>query len=617
MGLMTSFTVGVSGLKASQTGVNTTAHNLTNVSTEGYSRQEVLSMDFVYNKVGYTHINTLQIGLGSEVGLVRQHRDYFLDKAYRLETGRKEFYNIQSDIVGEIESLFGELEGVQFQDTLSDVWEAVEELAKEPDSIVKRTALIETADTLLSRAQDIGQQLKEYQVNLNTQIKDMVKRVNEIGHAIHEMNSLIIKHEVGSEQANDYRDRRNVLLDELATYAKISYHEDHEGRVTVNLEGTQFVSMDYVYEMETEYMSESTRLLNVVWKEGNPVFDLNTRTSSDQDTDVGKLKGLLIARGSKVANYTDIPNEKDEKYYTADGKFNSALYSKDVLEYNNTIDPSIIMSTQSGFDRLINGIVTAINDALNPNASVDKVMSDLGYIADMNAEVTYVVNTTVGGRVHVNTKTVKLSEIRIWDEYNAAIGMDDEATPRQELFSRQGMERYSEATITVTDVDGNTVQKKIWIYNEEDASDPYSQYTIEQLVMNDEVKQDPSKLPITGNNYQGLSGAYDKATCERLLGVWNTEFATLNPNILTSSTFTDYYTVFIGHIATVGNECLEKTENQEGLVATINDRRQSVSGVSSDEELSNLIMYQHAYNANSRYITAIDSMLEHIITKLG
>ena len=645
MSLMTSLSVGVSGLKTSQSSINTTAHNLSNVSTEGYSRQQVLAVDFGYNTIGETHINYKQVGLGTEVGIVKQNRDRFLDKSYRLEIGRQKFYDIQTDAVEEVESLFGEMEGVQFQDSLYDVWSSVQELVKEPDSIVKRTALIETTSTFMLRAQDIYQQLEDYQKNLNTQIEDSVDRINAIGKEILALNKLIAKYEAGPEQANDYRDQRNVLLDELAEYASISVKEDSEGKITVNLEGTQFVTQDYAYEIKTEPVNETTKLLNVVWKNGNDVFNLEQKCTSEKNTDVGKLKGLLIARGNKVADYTDIPDMTSEKYYQTDDEgnrvFQSEIYAEDVLYYNNTVGNSVIMTAQSGFDRLVHGVVTAINDALCPNDSLENALGNLGLSTDETA-VTYSTSRTVGGAVvredvmvseegrtvstYVNDELVEeseldtsftLADLKIWDQYNAAVGMDDNSTPREELFSRQGKERYAETTITVTNQDGTTSEKSIWVYIPEQEDDPYSLYTTDQLVMNEEIIQDPSKIPITGNEYKGNPGAYDADTCDRLVEIWNEEFSALNPNVLTTSTFTSYYEAFIGDIATVGNEYRGMLENQEDLVASINDSRQEVSGVSSDEELTNLIMYQHAYNASSRYITAVDQMLEHLLAKLG
>lgn len=646
MSLMTSLSVGVSGLKASQSGVNTTAHNLSNVSTQGYSRQQNLNVDFAYNTIDYTHINYSQVGMGTNVSVVRQNRDSFLDKSYRLEVGREYFYDVQTEAVAEAENVFGEMEGVAYEETLTDVWSAIEELIKEPDSIVKRTALIETANTFTRRSQDIYNQLEEYQVNLNTQIQDSVDRINQIGKEILELNRKIARYEAGPEKANDYRDSRNMLLDELAEYVRISCKEEPSGAVTVNIEGRQFVTPDYAYELDTERVDDTTIMLNVIWKGDDSVFDLEQKCTSEKNTDVGRLKGLLIARGNKVARYTDIPDQNSSKYYikndSGEQVFLADVYADDVRKYNNTIGASVIMSTMAGFDRLVHGVVTAINDALCPNETIDSALAELGMTTDTDS-ISYSNTRTIGGvtvreeiviteegkqtLTYVNDELVDdggdidtsftLSDVRIWDEYSAGIGMDADNTPREALFNRQYKERYSEAVIQVTDEEGNTYDKTVWVYNEEEEEDPYSLFTIKQLIMNEEIEQDPSKIPLSGNIYKGYFGAYDAESCTRLEEIWDEEFATLNPNVLTASTFTEYYTAFMGDIATKGNEYQGMYKNQEDLVESIDSSRQEVSGVNSDEELTNMIMYQHAYNASSRYITAVDQMLEHLLAKLG
>lgn len=615
-GLMTSFNVGVTGLRGAQTGVNTTSHNLVNVSTEGYSRQRVNYVDRVYNNVGTSYINTLQIGLGTEVNRISQVRDVFYDKAYRLEVGRKNFYEVQSDAVNEIENLMGEMEGVEFQTTLSDLWKAVQELAKEPDSVVKQTSLVNTANTFMLRAQDVYGQLKDYQLNLNQQIKDAVKRVNEIGAEIFEMNKQIVKAESGNEIANDYRDHRNMLLDELSEYASISYHEDVDGRVLVNIEGTMFVSQDFVYQMQT-VKKEENNLLDVTWGEDVPVFNLSQGFSSELDTDVGKIKSLLFARGEGVCTFADIPDEKDEKFYHDDGNGNKVFdpekYAKALTEYNNTTNSSIVASTEAYFDKLVHAVVTAVNDALSPNAKAKDALELLGI--DIYNDL-YDTKITLADGTEIDLAD---ENVLILDEYNAGIGCDDAHTLGAEIFTRQSVDRYQEVEITYKDKDGNDQTRKIYIYNQEDKNDTYSLYTIDQLVINRDVLDNPSILPTAANNYKGDMDGYDVDVCKRLQDLWldNSKMGTLDPNDAVTFNILDYYTGLIGNIATLGKEYTTTAETEASLVNSIDDNRSSVSGVSSDEELTNLIQYQYAYVANSKYITTIDQMLEDLLNKLG
>lgn len=624
-GLMTSFNVGVTGLRAAQTGVNTTSHNLVNVSTEGYSRQRVNYVDRSYNNVGTSHINTLQIGLGTEVNRISQVRDVFYDKAYRLEVGRKNFYEVQSDAVGEIENLMGEMNGVEFQTTLSDLWKAVQELAKEPDSVVKQTSLVNTANTFMLRAQDVYGQLKDYQMNLNQQIKDAVKRVNEIGAEIFEMNKQIVKAESGNEIANDYRDHRNMLLDELSEYASISYHEDIDGRVLVNIEGTMFVSQDFVYQMKTE-KKEENNLLDVTWGEGIPVFNLSQGFSSELDTDVGKIKSLLFARGEGVCTFADIPDEKDvkdDRFYYTDSQtskrvFNPEGYAKTLAEYNNTTNASIVASTEAYFDKLVHAVVTAVNDALSPNKETKEVLASFGSVDKDDISITALkINNTVAPNDLL--EKMEAGNVLILDEYNSGIGCDSAQTLGAEIFSRQSVDRYQEAEVEYKDKAGKTYTKKIYIYNQENKDDTYSLYTIDQLVINRDVLDNPSILPTAANNYKGDMDGYDVDVCKRLQDLWldNDKVGTLDPNDAVTFNILDYYTGLIGNIATLGKEYTTAAETETSLVNSIDDNRSSVSGVSSDEELTNLIQYQYAYVANSKYITTIDQMLADLLNKLG
>lgn len=587
MSLMTSLSIGVSGLRTSQNSLNTTSHNLANVDTKGFVRQQVVQVDSSYISWGVTRISTLQSGLGVDIAAVRQVRDMFLDKSYRKEIGRQGFYETQYEAVQEVESMFGELEGVAFQGSLKDFWTSLQELAKEPDSIVTRATVISTAVNFIERAETISKQLHEYQINLNTQIKNKVNQINDIADNINLLNDKIRRYESnGLENANDLRDERNSLLDELGQLIKITYKENADGVVTVNAEGVPLVTEDRTFKMGTMQISDSSPMLKPIWLYLGDidVFNLDKATMSSNDTDIGSLKGLLVARGSKEANYTDIPIRDN---YPSDATYNSA-----VLNYNNQINASVIMTVQAQFDQLIHGIVTTINDLLSPNVS---------QTIPSGATVTYPDGTTV-------TLTSDL-ELMVLDTANAPVGMDIDKTMGEALFNRKSMERYT--TVEVTYADGTTVTLKV--YNQEDKTDNYSLFTLGEIEINKNILSNYSKIPLSLNTG---SGDYDIKTAEALLSKWQEGFATLSPNTLTKSNFSDYYTALIAELANRGEQLYTISSNQASMVTSIDNQRQAISGVSSDEELTNLIKFQHAYNASARYISVISEMLEHIVTRL-
>lgn len=600
--IMTSMYTGVSGLRTNQTSLNTVSHNLANVNTAGYVRQQIVTSDTIYNSIGSSSVSMLQVGYGTTVQTIRQVRDVFLDKAYRIEVGRQGFYEAQSEATQEVESIFGELEGEAFHDDISDFWTSLQELAKEPDSIVKRSAVVSQASTLIERASGIYDALKEYQANLNSQILDKVNRINEIGQQLKTLNSQIVRYESGMENANDLRDSRNALLDELGELVKISYTEDSTGNVNVSIEGRQFLYDNDLYGLTTIKGEDASELLQVVWDDGmdTPLYDLTKECTSQNNTNVGSLKGVLVARGSTSANYTDIPVRSN---YATD-----ADYTQAVNDYNNNINNSIIMTTQAQFDQLIHGIVTAINDVLCPNTSFDSHLEWLDLKVKTGTDIT--VTDADGNEIDT-------SNILVWDEKNAPVGMDANSTPREELFERKYTERYTEATISYVDQDDNPQTLKVYIYNEENPDDIYSQYTTDQLRVNEEIQKEVSLLPLSGTTNQGLTDAFALDKCQELVNVFNKKFATLSPNELTSYTFADYYTAFVGNIATKGNMYETMASEQEAVATTIDNQRSSLLGVSSEEELTNMIKYQYAYGASSKYINVINEMLETIINSMG
>lgn len=372
---MGSLYIGSSGLQTSQNLLNTTAHNLSNLDTSGYVRQQVLLGTSIYNtiQVNASSVSNQQVGTGVVYSKVRQVRDTFLDQTYRRESGRSAFYDVSYNAISEVENLLGELEDSSFSESLSNLWTAVEELTKNPSSSTIQTLLVQRASQFLSKAQSVYNGLSDYQDNLNDQIKTNITRINEIGDSIKELNDRIREIESGGvESANDLRDTRNSLLDELSSLANISYSDDAFGNVCVKIEGTDFVTTSKCYNIELE-TDASTGFYTPYWPQcatyttdssgekvldisGAKVFNMNQTISSATDTDIGSVKSLMFARGDHRANYTDL---QDTEYY------------------DSTISQSVIMNVQAEFDQLIHGVATALNKALS-----DASDSSTGYMCN-------------------------------------------------------------------------------------------------------------------------------------------------------------------------------------------------------------------------------------------
>lgn len=562
---MGSLYIGASGLQNSQNALNTTANNLANVETTGYVRQQVLFSDRDYNTFDVTAaISKQQAGLGVNIADVVHTRDYFLDKYYRTENGRQAFYEATNDAVQEVITSFQELEGQAFQNGMYDFWTSFQEFAKIPDDTVNQNLVIQKATLFLERSQGIYDNMKSYQNQINLKVSDAVDRINELGRTIQKLNMQIQKVEAGNiETAMTLRDERDNALDELSQYAEVTFEETSNGIVKVKLEGVRFVDEVHVYEMGQK-TDRLTGFITPTWPhlsdeslgQYTEVFDYGVDISSEMDTDIGSLKALVLARGDRVANYTDVAG------LTAD-------------QYNDGAGMSVMLSAQAEFDQLVHGIMTAINDVLSPLTTASFTGAD--------------------GTVYDNVK--------VWDAENGCVGNDGQK-PGRELFVRRGVDRYTEVT-----ADDGTVY---YVYNEEDTTDTSKMYTTYGVSINQDLLTAESNLP-----YLKQNGDVAQAMAEELAAVWEKKGLILNPNDTDPCTFEGYYEKFMDGLATKGNVYSSVAESLSGSVTSIENQRQQVIGVSSDEELTNMIKYQNAYNAASRYINVISEMLEHIITQLG
>ena len=384
MALMANLYVGTSGLQVAQNALNTTAHNMSNIDTDGYTRQQVSQGTRSYSTLSKSNaaVSWEQIGLGVNYNNCKQVRSTFLDASYRLENGRSGFYDVSYSTINEVEDQLQEMNGAEFADTLSNLWTSVQELAKDPTSAVNQSTFVTRCNEFTERAQAVYKGLTSYQSNLNDNVSTLVDQINNYGDQISELNEKIVGIECGGvEHANDLRDTRNQLLDKLGELGNISYEEDIFGNVLVSFEGTQFVATDHVNHMACDTSESSCQYNTPYWEfaaktvtaadgttstdiSGAHVYDLTQTVSTDMNTDVGKLRSTLLARGDHNATYHDIQDDSTGTYY------------------NKNIAQSVIMNNEAEFDQLCNSVYTAINSVLQSSASNPATLAGKGNTTD-------------------------------------------------------------------------------------------------------------------------------------------------------------------------------------------------------------------------------------------
>ncbi|MCI9397879.1 MAG: flagellar hook-associated protein FlgK [Lachnospiraceae bacterium] len=554
MSLMGSLYTGVSGLQTSSNALNTTAHNMSNLDTKGYTRQQVQQGTRNYvTHARYTNKNWIQTGLGVKYTRTRQERDAILDRNYRRESGRQAFYDISAATLEEIEYILGESnEGHEFSEALSGeqgLWAAVQELSNDPTASVNQNLFVTKAYEFITKAQKVYNSLCEYQDNMNNKVKTDVNLINKYAQEIEALNRAIVRVEGGPEHANDLRDRRNYLLDELGKLGNIAYSEDISGYVSVRFEQVDLVKGSLVNEM-CIYQDTQTGFYTPYWKmlakfdkfdaDGNPivseeniegakVFDLTQEISSLYNTDIGSLKSILLARGDHRATHGELDN------INTDGKYEENWYHAHV-------EQSLVMNVQAEFDKLVHIITTKINSVLADGAK---------RATELNPDSTYL--------------------------------RDENGDPYQ-LFK------------LMVDEEGR----------------PETGWTVGNIMINEELRQNPSLLSFRLDEH-----SEDKETMEALKKAFEETIYTLNPNVATPVCFYDYYKSLVSQLANNGAVFRAVQENQDVATDALLYAREQIVGVSSDEELTNMIMYQNAYNASSRYINVISEMLDHLLSTLG
>jgi flagellar hook-associated protein 1 FlgK len=581
-----SLYVGSSGLRTAQNGINTLSNNLANLGTAGYVRQKVIYEDTYYNKFGSAAVSDQQAGLGVGIGDVIHARDIFLDQAYRTQSGRAAFYNAGYDAASEVETQLQEIYGQAFQGAITSLYSAFAEFAKNPSDTVNQNLVIQKCQLFLSRANGVNDGLREYQMTINTKIKNDVTRVNELGKDIVKLNKDIQRIEAGdTDTAMALRDQRDLDLDELSSLANITYREDVDGTVQVRLEGNEFINEVQYNTMSIRYDNTTgfaipywPGLSDVATEKYYDVYDIYN-VDPLQGTDNGEIKSLMLARGEGYGNYTDITGITSE-------------------QYDSKISNSIVMNSQAELDKLVNTIVSKVNDLLCPNVKLGTSVKSGNTSIDLTAAGTKIYDET-GKQVTLSADTLVL------DSANCAVGADGKLPP-QELFTRVGTDRYKKYTVT----DGTNSQD-LYIYQEEDSHDLSKSYTLKSLSVNYDLTENPQHIPNLTQN-----GSVDYTMGQAIYNLWEVSDYTLNPSDNTPTTLTGFYTKFIGELSSAGSVYKSTANSLTGTKDTIESNRQAVIGVSSDEELTNMIKYQNAYNASSRYINVVNQMIEYMVTSM-
>lgn len=332
-------------LFANQRAQQTVAHNVANANTPGFSRQRVI-LESTYSAYGMGF--NWQLGTGVKVSDVNRIRDEFTDGQYRSENSGLGQWDIQSDILKQIETVFNEPSDIGVSSVLNQFWKGLETLSKDARSQEARETVKERGITLANTINHAVTQLNDITSDVNYRISIKVDEINSIARQISKLNIQIQQAEVGGASAADLKDKRDLLLDDLSDLVQFESYEDENGVFTVNVGGAILVKGPDSATMEFD---TSVKDGKITWQEYNAEVRILK----------GELKGLTELRDDKLQKYmdqldnftqvfTDEFNAIHEKGYNLDGETGIKFfeYKDGVLEVNPDIvkNPSKIAAAQ-------------------------------------------------------------------------------------------------------------------------------------------------------------------------------------------------------------------------------------------------------------------------------
>lgn len=367
---LASYEIARSGLTVNERGLYVTGHNISNVNTLGYVRQQAMIKNGPVQTT-YTKNGMLQLGLGADIQQIRQIRHTFLDSIYRQENTTLGYWDTRRKTFQDIEAIMAEPMESGLQNVLNQFWDAWQELSKEPDSLTVRALVRQRGEALAAQINHMGAQLDRLQNDLNSEISVRIGEVNEITSQIAKLNLAILKTEISGDTANDYRDQRNTLLDRLTKLANVDINEMQDGQVDITLGGYFLVQKGV-----------STNLYAAERNAGD-IFYVPKLEGTNIEVPIrsGIIKGLMESRGEVsgavggVENGT--PNTKADITFVVDVSDGSGL---DLDEIKAKIKSYVEELDKHGVDYNVRLITTS-----NNTYSAPVLFNKSQYDAFMNA----------------------------------------------------------------------------------------------------------------------------------------------------------------------------------------------------------------------------------------
>ncbi|WP_059049978.1 flagellar hook-associated protein FlgK [Paenibacillus senegalimassiliensis] len=498
--------------------MQTLGHNIANANTEGYSRQRVnLTEANPLWAMGMTKSQQPgQLGTGVEYTSITRVRDNFLDIQYRRENQLLGSWEVMNSTMTAIQNILNEPSGTGLSSVMDDFWNSWETLNRDPSLLSARVAVAGAASNMVDTLKHISEGLANLSSDVNNNIDKKVMEANNMLDNIARLNVLIRDNESFGDNANDYRDQRDLLIDKLSTIVDVQYAEDENGMVNITSAGVNVLAGDVV----------------------TPLTAANAAT----------------ATAGQLAGYVQSLQETDLIRNQLNGMV-STLISGDIKV------------------TLSNGYVTS-NDMVALN---DVTVDGMGMVP-------------AGTTIPAGSKITSSMDVMV-----------------------KGFNGLHQLGYTLTEPTSSGIPFFV---------SSGGTFTIDNIQVNPEILADTNKIAAS-SQYEVVDGTNkvirgNSDIANAIAGLRDAIFAF--PDSLTSmsqGTTDDYFRALTADLGIRASNTERNYQNEQTMTDNLQIQRQSVSGVSMDEELADMIRFQQAYNAAARNMTTVDEMLDRVINQMG
>ena len=615
------------GLNAQNQGLTTVGHNLTNASTEGYSRQRVhfTEMDPIYAPELNREETAGQIGEGVIVGSIERVRDNLLEGRIISESGLEGYWTTRDNYIGALEQTLNEPADSSVRGLMDKFWDSWQELSLRPQDGAARESVLSRGTALSEGIRDRYRRLTDIRAMADGDIRGQVSEVNELARRIAELNGVIAKSRALGDNPNDLLDQRDLLVEKLGHIIPISADNRDADEFMIHVGGLILVQGRQARSFQMGNPDQDGYAAPV-WADTGLALDAKGGSLGAllevRDVDV---KGEIQALDTLALTFSDLVNETHRAGYGANGKTGLDFFKQ--WPFINNLAGNYDTNGDGAFDSSYIYRITGGNPlqaqeqvGLAGTLKLSGAAGDVDvpyYATDTVADIVARINNS-GSEVTArltNEGTLQLRATPAAAKGNPSFVIRHVEDSGQFLAGYAGILKASGAEGAY---DWGKADAVLGLRSpgEGQGGADYATAPLSHpsgwIDVADHIKTD------TGSIAAGL-GANGKPA-EAGDGSAALAIARLrSQSVMVGSlrTFDDHFAEEVARIGLKGEEAARANESHARIGKDLRDTRSSLSGVNMDEELAEMIKFQHGYSAAAKFCSTVDQMLDTIINRLG